>query len=130
MPEPAQFYFDSRALVAAHQAILDLIDFGSESGEFRLYDENDVYLGKISLAGGASGSVDPNTGVLTLNSVTAGTFVADGVVSYGLLTDSDQRAIATLPATDGPADSGLLALNTLTAITGGEVSLLFATIGG
>ena len=129
MPAPATYEYAAATIVTAHTAVLDDIDGGSSNGEIRLYDESDTLLCTIDLDD-PGGTVNGTTGQLTLDIPADGTAVADGTCSYATITDSDGTVVVTLPAEAGAsAVSGKIVINSLTIVTGADVSVTSATIG-
>ena len=130
MPAPSTYEYHVDALVDAHQAVLDLIDGGSSTGFVRLYTDADAILAEIPLNDPA-GTINATTGQLTITSSGPDTSAnATGTCTWGAITDSDGTEIISLPATAGTsAVSGQLVLNSLSVVSGAEVTLVSATVG-
>ena len=86
------------AKVVANTALLSLLS-GASVG---IYDANDQLLGLVMLAS-QGGTVDAETGALTLSFASDSTWVADGTASYATLFDnaSIPNALQSLPCVPG-----------------------------
>ena len=130
MPTPEQITYSLDALVNCGDEILALIDGGTGVGKIRIFDEDDVLLADLSLADPA-GEVNILTGSLAINAATGAQYaVASGTASYAQVTDSDNTMVLEMPTAEGVAAvSGYMVLNSLSVISGAEVSLSSGVIG-
>lgn len=130
MPAPASITYATRALIAASNSLLTLLDEGTGAGSIKLYTEVDVLLATIVLDDPA-GTVSA-AGVLTLDISGPDTSAdAYGRCTYCTICDSDDEVFITIPVVAGDtAVSGFFVLSN-TYIVGGEpVEVLSAVIGG
>jgi hypothetical protein len=129
MPAPAQATYSAAALVAAHNALVTLIDTGSGNGTIKIRTSADALLATINLSD-PCGSVNGTTGQLTLSIASTPNASATGTASYGQLCDVAGNVVLALPAEAGSSPvSGKLVLNTLSLVSGTPVEILSATIG-
>jgi len=128
MPAPIAAEYEVTAIVAAHQALLDLLDAGAGDAELVILSSTDTALATAALDLSAS-AVNGTTGQLTLVA-TATTGATSGVAAYGEVRDKGGAAQFSLPAQAGNAAvSGKLVINTLTIIVGQPVSVVSLTVG-
>lgn len=133
MPAPASAAYSAAAtlaaVIAAHTALRDLLDAGTGPAQLRVRSAADALLATITL-GDPAGTINGTTGQLALSIAASGTWSADGAAAYGELCDSAGVVHLSLPAAaGGAASAGYLVINSLTAVTGGEFSIVSATIG-
>lgn len=130
MPIPTAAEFSVAARVAAHTALRDLIDAGSSAGYIAVRGDALQLLATIPLAD-PCGTVNGTTGQLTL-SIAGSDPSADatGTAAYAEVCDSTGAAHLSLPAQAGTTwVAGKIVLNSLSIVTGTEVSILSAVIG-
>jgi hypothetical protein len=129
MPAPAQATFSAESLIAAHTALLNLIDTGT-AGSIKIYDNSDVLLAQITLDDPA-GTVNGTTGQLTITMDGRDESAnSSGTAAYATICESDGTVHLSLPAQAGASPvSGKIVLNTLTIVSGLPVEILTVTIG-
>lgn len=117
------------AIVAAHTALLGLIDGGAGVGYIDIFDSSDTLLAHIDLDT-PGGTVNGTTGALTLAmDGREDSAPASGTASYATIFDGDDTAYRSLPCQAGSfAVSGACVLNTLSIIAGGPVEIISAVI--
>jgi len=130
MPIPTAAEFSVAARVAAHTALRDLIDAGSSAGYIAVRGDALQLLATIPLAD-PCGTVNGTTGQLTLSIAGSDTSAdATGTAAYAEVCDSTGAAHLSLPAQAGTTwVAGKIVLNSLSIVTGTEVSILSAVIG-
>jgi len=129
MPAPLVATYSAAALVAAHTAFKTLVDAGGAAGSIKLRSAADALLGQIALTY-PCGTVNGSTGQLALGIASASTFGSDGTVAYAEVCSSAGTVHLSLPTQAGTvAVPGYAVVNTLTAVVGGAVSVVSATIG-
>lgn len=130
MPIPTAAEFSVAARVAAHTALRDLIDAGSSAGYIAVRGDALQLLAMIPLAD-PCGTVNGTTGQLTLSIAGSDTSPhATGTAAYAEVCDSTGAAHLSLPAQAGTTwVAGKIVLNSLSIVTGTEVSILSAVIG-
>ena len=130
MPIPTAAEFSVAARVAAHTALRDLIDAGSSAGYIAVRGDALQLLATIPLAD-PCGTVNGTTGQLTLSIAGSDTSAdATGTAAYADVCDSTGAAHLSLPAQAGTTwVAGKIVLNSLSIVTGTEVSILSAVIG-
>lgn len=130
MPAPASATYSVDAVEAANTALLALIDAGSSNGYIDLLDEGDAVLATIDFDDPA-GTVSGTTGELTLSIAGPDASAANGgVASYGIIYDSDDTAIVSIPTTEGTtAVPGYITMPTTTIVAGSEVEILSGVFG-
>lgn len=128
MTAPTTPTYSVAAIVAAHTALLALLDAAATPATLKLRDAADSLLATIVMSDPA-GTVNGTTGQLTL-SIPAGAGSNNGTVAYGELCDGDGVVHASLPAAAGSvASSGYLVINSLTVFADQPITNLGATIG-
>jgi len=129
MPAPSVATFSAESLIAAHTALLNLIDTGT-AGSIKIRDNSDVLLAQITLDDPA-GTVNGTTGQLTITMDGRDESAnASGTAAYAEICESDGTVHLSLPAqAGGAAVSGKVVLNTLTIVSGLPVEILTVTIG-
>lgn len=117
------------AIIAAHTALLALIDGAATAGKITLHDSNDVQLANIPLTDPA-GTVNGTTGALTLTASGRDESAdASGEADYATIRDGDGVAYRSMECVVGSAaQTGKCVLNTLSIIAGGPVELVSAVI--
>lgn len=129
MAVPTVATFSAESLIAAHTALLNLIDTGT-AGSVKIRDSADVLLAQIPLTDPA-GTVNGTTGQLTLTPDGRDESAnASGTAAYAEICESDGTVHLALPAQAGASPvAGKLVLNTLTIVSGLPVEILSITIG-
>ena len=128
---PAQYLnaWNPAAIVAAHTALLALLDGGATPGYIGIFDSGDTMLARIDLDT-PGGTVNGTTGALTL--ATDGredSAPASGTADYATIFDGDGTAYRSLTCQAGSFPvSGACVLNTLSIIEGGPVEIISAVI--
>lgn len=119
------------AVIAAHTALLTLLDTGTGDASITVHATDDTLLATFVLSDPA-GSVDGTTGALTLSVATQeDSAPAAGTADYASIRDADGTVHRSLPCAEGTeAVADTCVLNTLNIIAGGPVELLSAVIGG
>jgi hypothetical protein len=128
MTVPTSPTYSAAAIIAAHTALLALLDAAATPATLKLRDSADSLLATITMSDPA-GTVNGTTGRLTL-SIPAGTGDTGGTVAYGELCDGDGTVVVALPAASGStATSGRIVMNSLTVFADQPITNLGATIG-
>lgn len=130
MPAPSTAQYSVAALVAAHTALLELIDAAASPGLIRLRSASDVLLAEMVL-GDPAGAVNGITGQLTLTIVAQESAApSSGDIAYGQVCDGDGLVHLAMPAKAGAAaESGWFVCSSLSVTTGNPVNVLSAVIG-
>lgn len=130
MPVPTEATYSVAAKVAAHAALRDVIDSGAGAGYIAVRGDALQLLATIPLAD-PCGTVNGTTGQLTLSIAGSDTSAdATGTAAYAEVCDSTGAAHLSLPAQAGTTwVAGKIVLNSLSIVTGTEVSILSAVIG-
>lgn len=130
MPVPTEATYSGAAKVAAHAALRDVIDSGAGAGYIEVRGDALQLLATIPLAD-PCGTVNGTTGQLTLSIAGSDTSAdATGTAAYADVCDSTGTAHLSLPAQAGTTwVAGKIVLNSLSIVTGTEVSILSAVIG-
>lgn len=129
MTVPTEATYSVAALVAAHTALLALIDGAATAGKVNIRDSADGLLATVMLSDPA-GTVSGTTGRLTLSGPGGDLGLATGTPAYGEVCDGDGVAYLSLPVQSGSsAVSGYLVINTSTIIDGEPVTLVSGAIG-
>lgn len=117
------------AIVAAHTALLGLLDAGTGAASITLHDATDTLLATIPLTAPA-GTVDSGTGALTLTpDGREESAPASGTAVYATIRDGDGAAYRSLECEAGAAAvTNKCVLNTTNIIAGGPVEVLSAVI--
>jgi hypothetical protein len=130
MPAPTSATFSLDVRIAAHDALLTLIEAGAGTPAVELRSAADAVLASYPLSDPA-GVVSGTTGQLALSIATdTANAAADGTIAYAAIVDGDGDDKLTLPAATGTAAvSGFAVVNQLAVLTGAPVTLLSVTIG-
>lgn len=117
------------AIVAAHTALLALLDGAATAGKVTLHSSTDTLLATIPLTDPA-GTVNATTGALTLTaSARDESADASGTASYATIRDGDNVAYRSLTCQAGSsAVANRCVLNTLSIVAGGPVEMVSAVI--
>ena len=123
---PAQYLnsWSPSVVVAAHTALLAVIDAAAAAASVTIHDLSDTLLATVPLTDPA-GTVDGATGELPLTPDGRDeSAAATGLASYATLRDGDGNALASLPCIDGTvAVCGYCVLDTLNIEQGGPVEI-------
>ena len=112
--------YSTAAKIAAHNALLALIDADAAAATLRLRTAANADLAVITLTDPA-GSVD-GAGLLTLTVAAREESATAGTVDHAVICDGAGTVIITLPAQAGTvAVAGTVVLNTLTLTAGSPV---------
>lgn len=129
---PAEYLTSWRpsAIIAAHNALLALLDADALPAKMTAHDASDTLLATVTL-GDPAGVVNGTTGLLTLTiAAREESAPAGGNVSYWTLRDGAGVAYRSLPAEVGSTPvSGKVVMNTLEVVADGPVEVLSATVG-
>lgn len=129
---PAEYLTSWRpsAIIAAHNALLALLDADALPAKMTAHDASDTLLATVTL-GDPAGVVNGTTGLLTLTiAAREESAPAGGNVSYWTIRDGAGVAYRSLPAEVGSTPvSGKVVMNTLAVVAGGPVEVLSATVG-
>lgn len=129
MPAPVGYTYASSVIVSANTAVLSAIDAGAGAGKVVFLDDTDAVLGTVTL-NDPGGTVDSDTGQLTLSPAGTGAGSADGNCTYAEIRDSNDNVVVALPAQAGDsAVSGYVVINSLSIANGATITLVSATIG-
>ena len=130
MPVPTEATYSVAAKVAAPAALRDVIDSGAGAGYIEVRGDALQLLATIPLAD-PCGTVNGTTGQLTLSIAGSDTSAdATGTAAYADVCDSTGAVHLSLPAQAGTTwVAGKIVLNSLSIVTGTEVSILSAIIG-
>ena len=119
-------------IIPAHDAVLTRIDAGAATGPaaFRIYDSADNLLVELPLSEPA-GSVDTETGVLTLDPGPPGTAVETGTATKADLVDNDGVVLGEAFDVEEGSEPvpGYVTISTSSIVADGTVELISATIG-
>jgi hypothetical protein len=129
MPAPAQYTYSAQVLIDAQTSFLDRVDIDASPASIKLYSEADVLLSEIPL-NDPSGTVD-GAGQLTMTASGPDTSADDtDECTYGDICDGAGVVALSLPAQAGSsAVSGVIVLNTVSIVSGSEITLTSCTIG-
>lgn len=116
-------------IVAAHEALLDVIIAGTGDPALTIHDENDVLLAEIPLAS-TGGTVNGTTGELTLTANgREESAPATGAAEYATLRDGDGNALRSVECQQGTTPvSNACVLSALGITSGDPVELVSASI--
>lgn len=129
MPAPSAATYSAAALIAAHNALVTLIDTGAGNGTIKVRTSADALLATVNLDD-PCGTVNGTTGQLTLTPDNVPNASATGTAAYGEICDVAGAVVLALPAEAGSAAvSGKIVFNTLSFVSGTPVEILSATIG-
>lgn len=129
MPAPTEATYSAAAKVAAHNALVALIDTGSGNGTIKIRTAADALLATVPLAD-PCGTVNGTTGQITLNMGSTPNASATGTAAYAEICDVAGAVVLALPAQAGTSPvAGKIVLNTLSLVSGTPVDILSATIG-
>lgn len=129
MPAPSEATYSAAAKVAAHNALVALIDTGSGNGTIKIRTSADALLATVNLDD-PCGTVNGTTGQITLAIDNTPNASATGTAAYAEICDVAGAVVLSLPAEAGSSPvSGKIVLNTLALVSGTPVEILSATIG-
>ena len=121
--------YSAAAWIAAHTALLTLIEDGASDSKIKLYDGSDVLLGEFVIDD-ATSDVSGTTGDITIAiSTQEDAAIAGGTASYLDICDGDGAVVYRMSCQQGTeAVSGKCVMNSLTIIQGAPVDIISATI--
>lgn len=129
MPAPSEATYSAAAKIAAHNALVTLIDTGSGNGTIKIRTSADALLATVNLDD-PCGTVNGTTGQITLAIDNTPNASATGTAAYAEICDVAGAVVLSLPAEAGSSPvSGKIVLNTLALVSGTPVEILSATIG-
>lgn len=121
--------YSAAAWIAAHTALLTLIEDGASDSKIKLYDGSDVLLGEFVIDD-ATSDVSGVTGDITIEIATQeDAAIAGGTASYITICDGDGDVVYKMSCQQGTeAVAGKCVMNSLTIISGAPVDILSCTI--
>jgi hypothetical protein len=130
MPAPAVATYSAAAKIAAHTALLTLIDTGAGSGSVKIRDSADVLLAEVALTDPA-GTVNGTTGQLTITpDGREESAPASGAAAYAELCAVNGDVVLALPTESGTvAVANKCVINDLNIVAGLPVELISLVIG-
>lgn len=129
MPAPSSYEYSVAALVAAHNALVTLIDTGSGNGTIKIRTSADALLATVNLDD-PCGTVNGTTGQLTLDIDNIPNASATGTAAYAQVCDVAGAVVLALPTQAGSSPvSGYMVINTLSLVSGTPFEIISATIG-
>lgn len=129
---PAEYLTSWRpsAIIAAHNALLALLDADALPAKMTAHDASDTLLATVTL-GDPAGVVNGTTGLLTLTiAAQEESAPAGGNVSYWTIRDGAGVAYRSLEAIESTTPvPGKITMNTVAVLAGGPVQILAASVG-
>ena len=121
--------YSPAAWIAAHTALLTLIEDGASDSKIKLYDGSNVLLGEFVIDD-ATSDVSGVTGDITIEIATQeDAAIASGTASYITICDGDGDVVYKMSCQQGTeAVAGKCVMNSLTIIAGAPVDILSCTI--
>ena len=121
--------YSAAAWIAAHTALLTLIEDGASDSKIKLYDGSDVLLGEFVIDD-ATSDVSGTTGDITIEIATQeDAAIAGGTASYITICDGDGDVVYKMSCQQGTeAVAGKCVMNSLTIIQGAPIDILSCTI--
>ena len=121
--------YSAAAWVAAHTALLTLIEDGASDSKIKLYDGDDVLLGEFVIDD-ATSDVSGTTGDITIAiSTQEDAAIAGGTASYITICDGDGDVVYKMSCQQGTeAVAGKCVMNSLTIIQGAPIDILSCEI--
>jgi len=121
--------YSAAAWIAAHTALLTLIEDGASDSKIKLYDGSDVLLGEFVIDD-ATSDVSGVTGDITIEIATQeDAAIAGGTASYITICDGDGDVVYKMSCQQGTeAVAGKCVMNSLTIIQGAPIDVLSCTI--
>lgn len=121
--------YSAAAWIAAHTALLTLIEDGAGDSKIKLYDGDDVLLGEFVIDDATSG-VSGVTGDITIEIATQeDAAIAGGTASYITICDGDGDVVYKMSCQQGTeAVAGKCVMNSLTIIQGAPIDILSCEI--
>ena len=121
--------YSAAAWVAAHTALLGLIEGGASAPTIKLYDGDDVLLGQFEIDETDS-VVNGSTGDITIDIATQeDAAIASGTASYITICDGDGAVVYKMSCQQGTeAVAGKCVMTSLTIIEGAPLDILSCTI--
>ena len=130
MPAPSVATYSAAAKIAAHTALLTLIDTGAGAGAIKLRTSADALLGTIPLTDPA-GTVNGTTGQLTLTPDGRDESAdASGSAAYAEICAVNGDVVLSLPCQEGTsAVANKCVINDINVAAGFPIELVSLTIG-
>ena len=121
--------YSPAAWIAAHTALLNLIEDGASDSKIKLYDGDDVLLGEFVIDD-ATSDVSGTTGDITISiSTQEDAALAGGTASYITICDGDGDVVYKMSCQQGTeAVAGKCVMNSLTIIQGAPIDILSCEI--
>ena len=121
--------YSAAAWIAAHTALLTLIEDGASDSKIKLYDGSDVLLGEFVIDD-ATSDVSGTTGDITIAiSTQEDAAIAGGTASYITICDGDGDVVYKMSCQQGTeAVAGKCVMNSLTIIQGAPIDILSCEI--
>ena len=121
--------YSPAAWIAAHTALLGLIEGGAGDSKIKLYDGSDVLLGEFVIDD-ATSDVSGTTGDITIAiSTQEDAAIAGGTASYITICDGDGAVVYKMSCQQGiEAVAGKCVMTSLTIIEGAPLDILSCTI--
>lgn len=121
--------YSAAAWIAAHTALLTLIEDGASDSKIKLYDGSDVLLGEFVIDD-ATSDVSGVTGDITIEIATQeDAAIAGGTASYITICDGDGDVVYKMSCQQGTeAVAGKCVMNSLTIIQGAPIDILSCEI--
>lgn len=121
--------YSAAAWVAAHTALLGLIEGGAGDSKIKLYDGSDVLLGEFVIDD-ATSDVSGTTGDITIAiSTQEDAAIASGTASYITICDGDGAVVYKMSCQQGiGAVAGKCVMTSLTIIEGAPLDILSCTV--
>ena len=124
--------YEATAYIAAHQALVDLLDAEGAAAYIKIYDSGDVLLVTLPLDY-PSGVVNGTTGEITFSFGSASeNGVATGTASYAEIFDfADVKHVSAIACSSGTTPvSGECVMTNLSVVSGAPVAGVSFTIPG
>lgn len=129
MAVPTSIEYLPPALVAAHTGLRDYLDEGGDNAYITLYTALEQPLARIELSN-PCGTVDTDTGVLTLLSPGGDTPWVSGTAAYCVLSAATGEPVCRIPVATGVTpQTGYLVINSAVLFTGEPIEIISATLG-
>ena len=121
--------YSPAAWIAAHTALLTLIEAGASDSKIKLYDGSNVLLGEFVIDD-ATSDVSGVTGDITIEIATQeDAAIAGGTASYITICDGDGDVVYKMSCQQGTeAVAGKCVMNSLTIIQGAPIDILICEI--
>lgn len=121
--------YSAAAWIAAHTALLTLIEDGASDSKIKIYDGSDVLLGEFVIDD-ATSDVSGTTGDITIAiSTQEDAAIAGGTASYITICDGDGDVVYKMSCQQGTeAVAGKCVMNSLTITQGAPIDILSCEI--